>query len=69
MHHMSATCQMHLHCELIKPAASVYIVHEHLIHHQPVVHVLACSEDFPIRVVLALFHMQVFFKSKSSCNV
>ena len=39
---------------------SVYIVHKQLIPNQPVVHTLACSEDFPIHVVHVLFHTQVF---------
>ena len=60
---------MHLHCGLIKPATSVYIVREQLISHQPVMRMLACSKDFPIRVVCILFHTRVFFKFKSSCTV
>ena len=57
--HASATCRVHSRCELIKPTTSVYIVCEQLIRHQPVVHMLACSEDFRIRVVRALFHTRV----------
>ena len=59
--HTCATCQVHSRYELIKHAMSVYIVREQLRHHQPLVHTLACSEYFPIRVVRALFHTQVFF--------
>ena len=54
---------------VIKPTMSVYIVHEQLRHHQLVVHTLARSEDLPIHVVHALFHMQVLFKFKSSCTI
>ena len=60
----SAMCRVHSCCDLIKPATSVYIVREQLIHHQSVVHMLARSKDFPIRVVRALFHTRVFFKFK-----
>ena len=42
---------MHSHYKLIEPATSVYNVHKRLRCHQPVVHTLACSEDFPIHVV------------------
>ena len=59
---------MYTHCELINPAMSVYIVCKQPIHHQPVVHTLACSKDFHICVLRALFHTHVFFKFKSSCN-
>ena len=53
----------------VKSATSVYIACKQLIHHQPVVHTLARSEDFPVRVVRVLFHTQVLFKFKSSCSV
>ena len=69
MHYASATYQVYLRCKLIKPAMSVYIVREQLIRHQPVVHMLARNEDYPIRVVRALFYTQVFFKFKSSCTI
>ena len=67
--HTCATCQVHSHYELIKHATIVHIVREQLRCHQPLVHMLARSEYFPIRVVRALFHMRVFFKLKSSCTV
>lgn len=57
------TCQVHSCCKLFKPATSVYIVHEQLIHHQPV-RTYVRSKDFPICVVHALFHTQAFFKFK-----
>ena len=50
---------MHSCYELIKHATSVYIIREELRRHQPLVHTLACSEYFPIRVVRALFHTRV----------
>ena len=67
--HTNNMCQVYSHYELIKPAVSIYIVHEQLRRYQPVVHLLACSEDFPICVVHALFHTSVFFKFKSSCTI
>ena len=51
-----AMCQVHSWYELIKPAMSVYIVRKQLKRHQPLVHTLAHSEDFPVHVVRALFH-------------
>ena len=62
MCHTSATCQVHSCCELIKLATSVYIVCGQLRHHQPLVHMLARSKDFPIDVVHALVisHTSVF---------
>ena len=62
MCHTSNTCRVPSCCELIKPTISVYIVREQLICHQPVMRMLAHSEDFPIHVVHALFHTQAFFK-------
>ena len=44
------------HYELINHVTSVYIVREQLRRHQPLVHMLARSEYFSIRVVHALFH-------------
>ena len=55
--------------ELIKPAMSVYIVCEQLKRHQPLVHTLALSEDFPVCVVHALLHTHAFLKFKSTCTV
>ena len=46
MRYASATCQIHSHCQLIKPTTSVYIVHKKLIHHQLVVHMLARNKGF-----------------------
>ena len=48
---------------------SVYIVHNQLRRHQPLVDMLARSKYFPICVVHALFHTRVFFKFKMSCTV
>ena len=50
-------------------ATSVHIAHEQFIHHQPVVYMLVCSEDFCTRVVRALLHTRVFLKIKSSCTI
>ena len=61
--------RVHSRYELIKHATSVYIVREQLRRHQPLVHTLARSEYFPIRVVHVLFHTRVLFKFKSSCTV
>ena len=55
MRHASATCQVHSHCELSKPATSVYIACKQLRHHQPVVCTRARSKDFHIRVVWHYF--------------
>ena len=56
MSHASTMCRVHSRCKLIKASMSVYIVYEQLIRHQPVVWMLARSEDFSICVVCALFH-------------
>ena len=61
--HTCTKCRVHSRYELIKHATSVYIVREQLRRHQPLVHMLARSKYFPIRVVRALFHTRVFFKS------
>ena len=55
--HTCVTCRLHSHYELIKHTTSVYIVREQLRRHQPLVHMLACSEYFLICVVHMLFHM------------
>ena len=67
--HRCAMYRVHSHRELIKPAMRFYIIREQLRHHQPLVHTLAHSEHFPVRVVRAVFHIQVFLKFKSSCTV
>ena len=67
--HTYATYQVYSRYELIKTATSVYIVHKQLRHHQPLVYTPARSEYFPVRLVPALFHTQVFLKFKSSCTV
>ena len=50
-------------------AMNIYIAREQFIRHQPVVCMLARSEDFCTRVVHALLHTHVFVKFKSSCTV
>ena len=60
--HTCATCQVHSRYELIKHTTSVYIFREQLRRHQPLVHMLARSEYFSVRVVCALFHTRAFFK-------
>ena len=67
--HSCATCRVHSRYELIKLSTSVYIVHEQLRRYQPLVHMLARSEDLPVRVVRVLFHTLVFLKFKSSCTI
>ena len=54
--HTCTTFQVHSRYELIKHAMSVHIVCEQLRRHQTLVHTLAHSKYFPIRVVCALFH-------------
>ena len=43
-------------------AMSVYTAREQFIYHQPVMCMLACSEDFCTRVVHAVLHTRVFMK-------
>ena len=50
-------------------ATSVYIAREQFIRHQPIMCMLAHSEDFCTRVVRALLHTRVFVKFKLSCTV
>ena len=51
----------------MKPSTSVYIVHKQLRRRQPLVHMLACSEYFPVRVVRVLCISQTSFPLSLNC--